>query len=114
MTEYYPQREAISITKVLRAVGVADFPVDVREIAREISHQKYPEDPITMIKGDNLPGFEGALAKAPQDKKGWGIIYNNTLNSGRMNFTLGHEFGHYLMHRRDYPCGFRYNTEDMA
>jgi hypothetical protein len=67
-----------------------------------------------MIKGGDLPGFEGALVPAPAGKKGWGIIYNNTQSLGRINFTLGHEFGHYLLHRLRYPEGFHCSTEDMA
>lgn len=115
MTKFYPQRVANEITVVLRSVGVADFPIDVRAVAMEISKQKYPDDPITVVKGANLPGFEGALSPAPPGKIGWGIIYNNGVTSlGRVNFTLGHEFGHYLLHRKAYPNGFHCSTEDMA
>ncbi len=36
---------------------------------------------------DHLPRAGGS--------KGWGIFYNNAIASeGRINFTLGHEFGH--------------------
>lgn len=59
MTKFYPQRTANEITVVLRAAGVAEFPVDVRSVATEISKAKYPDAPITLIKGDVLPGFEG-------------------------------------------------------
>ena len=115
MPKFYPQRIANELTTVLRAAGVDTFPVDVKSIALEISRQKYPDDPISGIKGGNLPGFEGALLRAPAGAKGWGIIYNNAVNSqGRINFTLGHEFGHYLLHRQAYPDGFQCNTQDMA
>ena len=68
-----------------------------------------------MIRGDSLPRFEGALSPAPAGKKGWGIFYNDAISSrGRINFTLGHEFGHYLLHRKLYPDGFQCTTEDMA
>ena len=102
-----PQRWANDITVVLKTVLGADrFPVDVKEVAREISKHKFPDDPITMICGDTLPGFEGALVPAPPGKTGWGILYNSAINSaGRINFTLGHEFGHYLLHRIAYPKG---------
>ena len=111
----YPQREANDITVVLRAAGVDRFPVNVRTVAAEISKAKYPEEPVTVIKGDKLPGFEGALSPAPVGKKGWGIFYNNAMSSrGRINFTLGHEFGHYVLHRKMYPNGFQCTTEDMA
>jgi len=114
MNKAYPQRVANDITRVLRTVGVDQLPVDVCAIATEISKNKFPEDPISVIKGGSLPGFEGALSPAPSGKKGWGIIYNSDMTTGRINFTLGHEFGHYLMHRIDYPSGFQCSTEDMA
>ena len=86
-----PQRWANEISIIVRtALGADRFPIDVREVAREISKHKFPDDPITMIRGDTLPGFEGALAPAPPGKKGWGIIYNSAISStGRINFTLG-------------------------
>lgn len=115
MKRLHPQRTANEITVVLRTAGVAAFPVDVRTVAMEISRAKYPDEPIAVVKGDVLPGFEGALSSAPAGKKGWGIFYNNAISSrGRINFTLGHEFGHYLLHRKSYPAGFQCSTEDMA
>jgi hypothetical protein len=111
-----PQRFANEISIVLVTVfGDGKFPVDVRAVAREISKQKYPDDPIRKIEGASLPGFEGALAPAPKGKTGWAIIYNSDVRSrGRINFTLAHEFGHYLLHRQAYPDGFQCSSEDMA
>ena len=48
-------------------------------------------------------------------RKGWGILFNTDIASpGRINFTLAHEFGHYLLHRSSYPEGFNCSTEDMV
>lgn len=109
-------RWANDISVIVRtALGADRFPINVKEVAREISKHKFPDDPITMIRGDALPGFEGALVPAPPGKKGWGIVYNSAIRSpGRINFTLGHEFGHYLLHRLAYPKGFQCSSEDMA
>lgn len=114
--ELSPNRWANDIGVILKTVfGAERFPVDVKEVAREISRLKFPDDPITMIRGDSLPGLEGALTPAPPGKKGWGILYNSDIRSmGRINFTLGHEFGHYLLHRLAYPKGFQCSGEDMA
>lgn len=111
-----PQRWAYDITVILNTVFGADrFPVNVKDIAREFSKHKFPNDPVTMIRGEILSGFEGALVPAPPGKKGWGILYNNGITSkGRINFTLAHEFGHYLLHRISYPKGFQCSGEDMA
>jgi len=111
-----PQKSANDISLKLTTVFGRDrFPVDVQAVAREISHQKFADDPIIMIRGADLPGFEGALTPAPPGKKGWGIIYNSSVKSkGRVNFTLAHEFYHYLGHRIDHPQGFQCTSEDMA
>ena len=111
-----PERWAIDITVILNTVlGNSRFPIDVKMVAREFSSQKFPDDPITMIRGADLPGFEGAMMPAPAGKKGWGILYNNAIASaGRINFTLGHEFGHYLLHRHTHTHGIQCSSEDMA
>jgi len=112
-----PQRWANELTLMLNQVFASPsdrFPVKVEMIAREISAARFPDDPITLIKGDNLPGFEGGLFKAPPGKKGWGIIYNKAVTSPRrINFTLAHEFGHYLVHRLDYPDGIQCSQDDL-
>jgi hypothetical protein len=111
-----PTRWAIEITKVLNLVfGPEHFPIDVVAIARDYTAQRFPRDSITMAEGANLPGFDGALYRAPAGKSGWGIVYNNALASrGRINFTLAHEFGHYLLHRTDHPNGIRCGEQDVV
>ena len=111
-----PERWAIEITKVLNLVlGPEHFPIDVIRVARDYTAQRFPGDPITMAQGANLPGFDGALFPAPAGKTGWGIVYNNALASpGRINFTLAHEFGHYLLHRLAYPKGIHCGEQDVV
>jgi IrrE N-terminal-like domain len=84
-------------------------------LAREYSAQRFPGDAITLAAGADLPGFDGALYRAPAGKSGWGIVYNDALTSpGRINFTLAHEFGHYLLHRIAYPQGIQCSAQDVA
>jgi hypothetical protein len=111
-----PERWAIDISLVLNAVlGKDRFPVDVVLVAKEYSSQRYPDDPVSLVVGRSLPGFDGALYRAPAGKKGWGIFYNIAITSeGRVNFTLGHEFGHYLIHRLAYPDGIRCSEQDVV
>lgn len=111
-----PARWAFEITHLLNAAFGADrFPIDIPTVAREYTVQRFPDDPIISIQGDNLPDFDGALFKAPAGRKGWGIIYNNSISSkGRINFTLAHEFGHFLLHRQAYPNGFHCGEQDVV
>ena len=111
-----PERWAIDISLLLNTVlGKDRFPVDVALVAKEYSAQRYPDDPVSVVIGRSLPGFDGALYRAPTGKKGWGIFYNSAISStGRMNFTLGHEFGHYLIHRLAYPDGIRCGEQDVV
>lgn len=116
MSDTSPIRWAIDLSVLLNAVNGPDrFPVDVSRLALDYSRSRYPEDPILRVDGDELPGFDGSLVKAPKGKPGWGIFYNNAFKSaGRINFTLAHEFGHYLLHRKAYPDGFACSSDDVV
>lgn len=115
-TAFGPARWATEIGKMLTIVfGPEHFPIDVIGIALQYTAQRFPGDAITLARGDNLPGFDGALYRAPAGKSGWGIINNNALASpGRINFTLAHELGHYLLHRADHPKGIRCGEQDVV
>lgn len=111
-----PEGWANRINKILATVlGEDRFPVKVAEVATEISRSLFSDEPITRIKGDRLSSIEGALVRAPTGRRGWGILFNERIeSSGRINFTLAHEFGHYLLHRMSYPDGFQCASEDMV
>ena len=115
-SEFTPQRWASEITRLLNAVlGPDRFPIDIPMVAKEYTAQRFPDDPIISVAGDNLPNFDGALFRAPAGRKGWGIIYNDAISSrGRVNFTLAHEFGHFLLHRLAYPDGIRCGEQDVV
>nr|WP_278250758.1 ImmA/IrrE family metallo-endopeptidase [Shewanella sp. 4t3-1-2LB] len=97
-----PQAEANKISRVLDTVlGLERYPVNVKDIAVGISESKFPDEPISEILSGSFESdaFQGALVKHSKKAK-WKIIYNNALVSdGRINFTLAHEFGHYILHR---------------
>jgi hypothetical protein len=116
VTRLSPTRWAIDLSLLLNKVlGENRFPVDVSAVAKEISRLRFPDEPITAVIGRALPGFDGALFKAPAGKKGWGIFYNDAISSrGRINFTLAHEFGHFLLHRQDHPNGFQCSDQDVV
>lgn len=86
------------------AHGLPRFPINVEAIAKDYSKSVFPNEPITMVQGKPFgPKFEGALMRKPGGAE-WGIFYNSAIPSaGRKNFTLAHELGHYLLHRRRTP-----------
>ncbi len=110
-----PLKEANRITKFLDlGLAVEDrFPVDVRKVALELTPSFNP-DPITMVREMDLKSVEGALIPN-ETKSEWGILYNrNVEHVGRVNFTLAHELGHYMIHRQDSGAdGIRCGEEDM-
>lgn len=108
-----PMKVANDLSVVLRAVlGEDRFPIDVEALAREYS-KNFP-DPITKIVGDSLGNFEGML-RPSRKKPCWHIIYNNDTDyRGRERFTLAHEFGHYLLHRRPLDVGNTVSGLDEA
>lgn len=100
---------------VSKAHGLKRYPIDIASIASEYSRQAYPNEPLSLIKGEKLSNqIEGMLLPNPNKNNEWGIIYNSSIKSkGRINFTLCHEFGHYLMHRNKSPSGFQCSSRDM-
>ena len=79
------------------------FPIDVRQIALEYS-ERYT-DPIKAVEPAQGANFEGALYPLARIGK-WTILYNPNIRSkGRINFTIAHEFGHFLVHREAYRDG---------
>ena len=102
-----PKNEANRVTRILRACGFDQFPVKVRDVAIEISRQISPLEPIASIKPVPVPHFEGMLKRSPKGDK-WIIGVNEDgASSGRINFTIAHEFGHYMLHRelqQDFEC----------
>ena len=112
----HPIKEANTVIALLDAVlGEDRYPLNIENICLEYSRNKFPDHRIQEVKGDDLPGFEGALYGSHRDKKSrWLILYNNQIpQPGRINFTLAHEFGHYLMHR-DELDEFECSQKDMT
>ena len=110
------------LTRMLdQVLGPERFPVDVTALALDYSRQCF-SDPVTMVKGEGLRGFEGGLFRSHKGKAAWSIVYNSALPvRGRIKFVLAHEFGHYLRHRHEldeFLCSQRdmieWDREDQA
>lgn len=98
-----PPAEANRISKLLHlSRGAERFPVDVVELAKGYAEQFGHNDPISSVVGADLPGFEGALYRVKKaGKHEWALIYNSSIGvPGRIRFTLAHELGHYILHRK--------------
>lgn len=111
-----PERWANDLTLLMTQVlGKDRFPVDISTLAMEYSQKVFPSDPITRIVSRPFDGFEGALIPRGNGSSEWGIGYSSNIKSpGRVNFTLAHEFGHYLLHRKKYPNGLQCTLEQMG
>ncbi len=115
MNKDSPQKVAIRLSQILNITkGDNHFPVDVTELA--LSYSKSiclsNDDCLIAIQGADLSNdVDGILEKT---REGWVIIYNNSIKySGRINFTIAHEFGHYLLHRNKYPNGLKCTKADI-
>ena len=103
----------VSIVKT--QAGLPVYPIDVKEVAFEVSTQMFPNSKIVRIEGYDFKGnIEGALAPSPKKDNNWGILYNSTTTpSGRINFTIAHEFGHFLLHKDKFPSGIQCSSNDL-
>lgn len=98
-----PFKAAQRLTKVLDDVFGKDRfekeAVDLKSIVLDYSRAVSPEEPIEKIVGQDIKGCDGALVPSTREPRSWGILYNTKQNAGRINYTIGHELGHYLLHR---------------
>lgn len=95
--------EANRLSRLLNlSRGVDRFPVDVEELAKGYAEQFGHDDPIASVVGADLPGFEGALYRVEKSgKREWALLYNSAIEiPGRIRFTMAHELGHYILHRK--------------
>jgi hypothetical protein len=88
------------------------YKFDIGELAMETSRSLFPGDPIVAVKDEDLDGFAGALVPA-ESRTRWGIVYGTGQSPGRRRFTVAHEFGHYLLHRKKYPDGIHSSEADV-
>ena len=99
-----PLKEAARITKVLDTVFGDDrfdrAPIDIRTLALEYSMQISPDAPIQQIVERDIQGCVGALVAGDTVPRQWAIMFQRGQSPGRRAFTLGHEFGHYILHRQ--------------
>lgn len=110
-----PIAEANRLSKLLNiGFGTERFPVNVEQLAKDYAAQFGYDDPIANVIGADLPGFEGALYSTKKgDSLEWALLYNSAIDvSGRIRFTMAHELGHYILHRRD-RGSFECSEEDM-
>ena len=99
-----PKAEANKLTKMMDLVlGEDRFergPVDVERLAVEYSKSTAPESPIHQVIGAKIEGFLGALVFSKTMPWQWGILYDADQSETRRRFTVAHELGHYVLHRR--------------
>lgn len=98
-----PLKEAARITKMLDLVHGADRfdrgPLDMEELALEYTRNVAPDDAIVRIDGEDLDGCDGALVFGTGVPRRWAIMHDIGQSEGRRNFTIGHELGHWELHR---------------
>ncbi|WP_160004745.1 ImmA/IrrE family metallo-endopeptidase [Rhizobium sp. 18055] len=116
-----PRAVANNITLMLNQVlGANRFdrgPVNVEQLALEYTRSISPDSYIERVEGYDLVGFEGALVPGETLPRRWGIMFDKKQNPGRRAYTIGHELGHFMLHRQlvddepDFNGGFRCSKE---
>ncbi len=88
------------MAQLWRAVHGLTFPINAGALAQEWSRNVAPEAPIGELQARELKGFEGGLFWL-KERKVWALLYHPHPDlPGRSNFTVAHEFGHYVLHRK--------------
>ena len=92
--------EAIKLTRLWQAIHGHAYPIRAGELAMEWSRQVAPSEPVGVVEPSDLDGFEGGLFWLKKRSE-WALLYKPHADCpGRTNFTIAHEFGHYVLHRK--------------
>ena len=101
-----PVAWGIQYAKLWLASGQG-FPVNVEMLALEVTKQRFSE-PVGRVVAHGIDGIDGMLSRRKKHMD-WCISYDEKVSIlGRINFTVSHEFGHYLLHRKlrdTFKCG---------
>lgn len=121
--EAKPLKESNKITKLLDAAfGVNRFdsgPVPIENIALSYSRDISPEGSIHAVEDLDIPGCMGALVFSDTRPRQWSIVCHNGQSAGRRAFTIAHEFGHFILHRKlvdeneEYQQGFHCSEDSV-
>jgi hypothetical protein len=102
-----PTRWAAELTKLLDASRPSDrFQFDIAQLTRDVSRHYGAGDPIVSIEEADITDCEGVLYPS-EDRTSWGILTRRGTHRARRRFTIAHELGHWLMHRRLMKAGHR-------
>lgn len=100
-----PSAWGIQLSKLWTECG-QPFPIGVKDIVIEVTKKRF-DDPVGLIKDHGVSGIDGMLSR--RNKGDWCISYDGSVKlPARINFTIAHELGHYLLHRKireDFRCG---------
>lgn len=104
-----PIKEANELTILWRSFGPNTYPIDLIEIFRELVLPRAKGDLAEIVFGQ-FDSFEGVMIRRDETKNSWLIGVNQSIQyRGRRNFTLAHEIGHFVGHRRErekFECDF--------
>jgi hypothetical protein len=107
-----PRAEAIKLTRLWQAVHGHIYPIKAADLAMEWSRNVAPHEPIGDVLAQDLTGFEGGLFWLKKRAE-WVVLYKpHETSRGRSNFTIAHEFGHYVLHRK-LRAEFQCSEEDV-
>lgn len=102
-----PEAFAYKINKAIRiALGEDTSDVSVNDIIHEFAPKLGPNHSLDIVSA-NLDNVDGALLPSEDGKKYFILVNENISSKGRYNFTLAHEFGHFLMHtkiQKEFSC----------
>lgn len=95
-----PIKEANKLLHLWQIFGPNKNRVDVELLVREVVNKKSSPDYLSIAE-QVLPDIDGAMVRSSIDPNSYTAMVNCKIqNPGRRRFTLAHEVGHFLLHRR--------------
>jgi Zn-dependent peptidase ImmA (M78 family) len=95
-----PTKEAIRLSNLWQSVGPATYPIDLEALISGAVNKLADGDSV-LVSYKSLDSIEGTLVRDGSNSRIWHIIVNSDpKRKTRNRFTLAHELGHFMCHRR--------------
>ena len=78
--------------------GLSAYPLDMHAVVRQFASAYVPTVKLDIVL-ENLDSLEGAMILARDERSATILLNDSQRYESRRNFTLAHEFGHFLCHR---------------
>jgi hypothetical protein len=95
-----PEKSANKLLRFWQSYGGDTYPIDLQKIVSGVVNESSGPDHLGLVYKE-LHSVHGAMVRSRENHNSYSAIVNKKVkNFGRRSFTMAHEIGHFVLHRK--------------